>query len=133
LLEKIAVEQGHHIIVVKIDLPRDLLFRRLTGRLTCSHCGAIYHIEFKPPRREGICDLHDYPLFTRSDDNKEAIQQRLALFDEKTRPLLAYYAETNRLHRVDGTGTPEEVFERLSAIFARATGLKVERQAATDE
>lgn len=133
LLEKIAAEQNNRIVVVKIDVPRDLLFYRLAGRLTCSVCGAIYNMESRPPKREGICDLDGQPLFTRSDDNADAIRQRLALFDEKTRPLLNYYAETNRLRRVDGTGTPEEVFARLAEIFARETSLEGERRAAGDE
>lgn len=133
LLEKIAAEQDNRIVVVKIDVPRELLFRRLTGRLTCSQCSTIYHVEFKPPKREGVCDLDGQPLFTRSDDNEDAIRQRLALFDEKTRPLLDYYAETNRLRRVDGTGKPEEVFERLARIFARETSLEGERQATNNE
>lgn len=133
LLETIAAEHSHRIVVVKIDVPRDLLFRRLAGRLTCSRCGAIYNMESRPPKRAGICDLDGQPLFTRSDDNEDAIQQRLALFDEKTRPLLNYYAETNRLRRVDGTGTPDEVFARLAEIFARESSLEGESKAASDE
>jgi adenylate kinase len=117
LLESIAMELGHRISVISIEVPRDLLFKRLAGRRTCSACGAIYHVDFKPSKIEGVCDLDGQPLFTRSDDNEEAIARRLALYDEKTRPLLDYYAESGRLNRVDGTGTPKDVFGRIAGAL----------------
>jgi len=120
LLEDIGHSLGPEIIVLNIDVPRDELYRRLTGRLTCTKCGSIYHVQFQPPRRSGICDLDGATLFTRSDDNEEAIAQRLALYDEKTRPLLEYYRKSGRLHSVDGTGTPEEVFSRVAAIIGES-------------
>lgn len=118
LLERIAQSQGYNILVIKIDVDRELLYRRLTGRRTCTKCGAIYHTEFLPSKQEGVCDLDGQALFTRSDDNEEAIQQRLALYDEKTRPLLDYYGGSGRLIKVDGTGTPEEVFDRISEVIS---------------
>ena len=118
LLERIAQSQGYKILVIKIDVDRELLYRRLTGRRTCTKCGAIYHTEFLPSKQEGVCDLDGQALFTRSDDNEEAIQQRLALYDEKTRPLLDYYGGSGRLIKVDGTGTPEEVFDRISEVIS---------------
>lgn len=117
LLESIAESLGHQITVVSMEAPREMLIKRLTGRRTCSACGAIYNIYFKPSKSEGVCDLDGQPLFTRSDDNEDAIVQRLALYDEKTRPLLDYYAQGGRLHAVDGTGSPEEVFQRITAIL----------------
>jgi adenylate kinase len=116
LLEKIAEAQGHEILVVEIDVPRELLYKRLTGRKTCSVCGAIYHVYFKPSKQDGVCDLDGSPLFTRSDDNEESIARRLALYDEKTQPLFDYYAQTGRLHKIDGTGSPEEVGDRVARI-----------------
>lgn len=113
LLESIADHIGHPIEVVSIEVPRELLFERLASRQTCSSCGTTYNSHFKPSAKQGVCDLDGQPLFTRSDDNKESIAQRLVLYDEKTRPLLIYYAESGRLHRVDGTGAPEEVFARI--------------------
>ena len=114
LLERIAQSQGYNILVIKIDVDRDLLYKRLAGRRTCSSCGAIYHKDFLPSKQEGVCDLDGQALFTRSDDNEESIRQRLALYDEKTRPLLDYYGESGRLVKVDGTGTPEKVFDQIS-------------------
>jgi adenylate kinase len=113
LLESIAEELGHRISVISIEAPRESLSKRLAGRQTCSCCGAIYNIYFKPSAKEGVCDLDGCQLFTRSDDNAESIAQRLALYDEKTRPLLDYYEKSGRLKKVDGSGAPEEVFDRL--------------------
>ena len=125
LLEKIAQEGGHRIVVIKIDVPKELLLRRLTGRRICKLCNSIYHVEFKPPKVDEVCDLDGEPLYTRPDDNIEAIQQRLQLYVEKTKPLLDYYAETGRLHRVDGTGTPENVFARIAEVVAQASNAEV--------
>jgi adenylate kinase len=119
LLEKIAQEGGSRIVVIKIDVPKELLLRRMTGRLVCRRCNSIYHVEFKPPKDDTLCDLDGDMLFTRPDDNIEAIQQRLQLYVEKTKPLLDYYGESGRLHRVDGTGTPDNVFERIAGVVAR--------------
>jgi len=118
LLEEIAASQGHRICVIEISVPRELLFKRLTGRRTCSGCGATYNIYFKPSKEEGICDLDGKPLFIRSDDNEEAIAKRLALYDEMTLPLLDYYAQVGYLHRVDGDAPPEEVSERIAEIVS---------------
>jgi adenylate kinase len=117
LLEKIAADCGNRIIAIKIDVPSELLHKRLAGRRICTGCGATYNIYFKPPKHEGVCDLDGQPLYTRSDDNEEAIQQRLSLYDEKTRPLLDYYRGSGRLLVVNGAGAPEEVFNAvLSAV-----------------
>jgi adenylate kinase len=116
LLERIAQGQGHRIVAINIDVPREDLLHRLSGRRMCPACGAIYHVDFKPPKSDNACDVDGSPLVTRTDDNEEAIRQRLSLYDEKTRPLLDYYDESNRLHVVDGTGTPEEVFDRILEV-----------------
>jgi|SRR6185436_5143287 adenylate kinase len=122
VLEKIAESQGHSIVVVEIDVPRDLLRKRLAGRRTCSVCGAIYHTQFKPSKNDGVCDLEGAPLFTRSDDHEESIARRLGLYDEKTHPLLDYYSKTGRLYKVDGTGTSEEVGGRIANVLKLTGG-----------
>lgn len=121
LLESIASELTHEIAVLSIDLPRESLLKRLTGRQTCGVCGSIYNVYFKPSKVPGVCDVEGEPLFTRSDDNAESIAKRLALYDEKTRPLLEYYAQSGRLREVDGTGTTEEVFSRIVNALGKQT------------
>ena len=119
LLESIAEQLGHRITVISIEVPRELLFKRLAGRRTCSACGAIYNVFFNPSRTEGVCDLDGHPLFERSDDNEDVIARRLALYDEKTPPLLDHYAESDRLRKVDGTGPLEDVFARVAAASGK--------------
>lgn len=133
LLERIAQSRGHRIVVVKIDVPREVLLKRLAGRRTCTVCGSIYHVKYKPPAQDGVCDLDGQPLFTRSDDYPEAIENRLALYDEKTRPLLDYYGESNRLHKVDGMGTVEEVFDRIADVYRKESASEGERKVMNDE
>jgi len=125
-LEQIAQAQGHRISVIKIDAPTELLYKRLAGRRTCTHCNSIYNIYFKPPAEPGVCDLDGNPLSTRSDDNEESIAKRLELYEEKTRPLLDYYGESGRLYAVDGTGSPEEVHERVVNLFRQASAGEVD-------
>ncbi|MEW6126520.1 MAG: adenylate kinase [Acidobacteriota bacterium] len=116
LLEQLARQQGHSITVISIDVPRDLLFKRLAGRLTCSNpsCGRIYNIYFKPPKVAGKCDVCGSDLYKRDDDTEEAIAKRLAEYDKKTKPLLDYFAQTERLKIVDGTLPPTEVFDAIA-------------------
>ena len=118
LLEDIAADQGHQICVIEIDVPRELLFKRLTGRRTCPVCGTIYNIYFKPSKEEGVCDLDGNPLFKRSDDNEEAIAKRLALYDEMTLPLLDYYAQLGYLNGVNGNASTEVVAERIAEVVS---------------
>src|SRR5215467_5145177 len=116
LLESIAAGQGNRIIVIDIDVPRELLKKRLTGRRMCPACGAIYNIYFKPPSRDEVCDLDGSALIIRSDDTEEAIEKRLAQYDEKTRPLLDYYRERGSLFTVNGTDPPDQVSAAIARI-----------------
>lgn len=117
LLEDVAKDQVQRLTAINIEVPREMLWRRLGGRRTCSRCGAVYNIYSKPSKIEGVCDLDGQPLFTRSDDNEESILRRLSLYDEKTRPLFDYYREAGRLFDVDGSGSPEEVFEQIAQLL----------------
>ncbi len=119
LLEDVAKEQGHRITAISIDVPRDLLFKRLAGRLNCRAGGHLYNLYFKPPQQQGICDVDGSELYQRTDDYPEAIAKRLAEYDEKTKPILNYYAESGRLYEVNGTGSPDEVFNEIARIVAR--------------
>jgi adenylate kinase len=117
MLEQIAAEQGHDIVAILVDVPFDLLEKRATGRRTCPVCGEIYNIYFKPPAREGFCDLHPEAQLThRADDIAETIKARLATYERDTQPLLDYYDGTGRLRRVDGTREPEAIYPDIERI-----------------
>jgi adenylate kinase len=116
-LEELAKEQGKEIRAIEVDVPKEELMKRLTGRRTCPVCGEIYNIYSKPPRTEGVCDLHlDAQLSQRADDNEEKVRVRLETYEEQTKPLLEYYERTGRLQRVDGTGEVESIYSELEKL-----------------
>jgi adenylate kinase len=122
LLEQLAGLRGDKIVAVQISVPRDMLWKRLAGRRTCSTCGATYNVYLKPSKVDGVCDLDQGSLAVRDDDRPEAIEQRLALYDEKTKPLLEYYKRSGRLREVDGTGDPVDVSSRIIGVLG-VTGI----------
>ena len=116
-LEELAAERGKSIQAVEVDVPRDELMKRLTGRRSCPVCGEIYNIYSKPPKADGFCDFHpDAALDHRADDSEEKVAVRLATYDELTKPLLDYYERSGRLKKVDGTGEIEDIFRELDEL-----------------
>ena len=116
-LEKLAAEQGKEIVAVQVDVPFELLEKRMTGRRNCPVCGEIYNIYFKPPQHDNVCDHHPEAQLThRADDNPETVRARLATYEEQTRPLIDYYRSKNLLHVVDGTGEPEGIYEQIERV-----------------
>jgi adenylate kinase len=102
-----------------IDVSEDEILRRLGGRRTCEEDPThIYHLEFDPPEKEGVCDVDGAKLTVRDDDKPEVIKNRLAQYREKTEPLISYYEEREMLHRVAGENPPPEVEERIHGILA---------------
>jgi adenylate kinase len=117
-LEGLAKEQGLEIQAIEVDVPRDELMKRLTGRRSCSVCGEIYNIYSKPPKDDSVCDRHPDPQLThRSDDNEESVSTRLATYDELTRPLIEYYERSGRLKKVDGMGDLEDIYSELNGLI----------------
>src|SRR5580765_3679226 len=113
-LEELAEEQGKEIQAIEVDVPRDELMKRLTGRRSCPVCGEIYNIYSKPPKREGFCDDHqDAKLDHRADDSEEKVRVRLETYDELPKPRLEYYEQSRRLKKIDGTGEIEEIYEKI--------------------
>ena len=116
-LEDLAAEQTKVIQAIEVDIPRDELTRRLTGRRSCPVCGEIYNIYSKPPKVDGRCDIHpDTDLVHRADDNEESVATRLATYDELTKPLLAYYQKSGRLQKLDGRGDVEQIYSELERL-----------------
>lgn len=99
--------------VFLLDVPRDALFKRLTGRRVCPKCKRSYNIYYLPPKREGICDDDGTQLIQRPDDREDVIRERLATFEKQTQPVIDYYARQGRLLKVNGDLPPEQVFDQL--------------------
>lgn len=99
--------------VVCIEVDDDVVVQRLSGRMGCTKCGEIYHRDSKPPKREGLCDKCNSPLFVRTDDQPETILERLRVFRENTQPVIDYYDAKGLLMRIDGADEPEEVYSAI--------------------
>ena len=91
--------------------------RRMGGRRACVGCGATYHLEYAPPKQEGICDTCGGELILRDDDKPETVTKRLGVYHEQTQPLIDYYTNAGILKRVDGTVDIDEVFQAITEIL----------------
>lgn len=121
VLDEQIAERGETLAaVVHIDVKRDVLMKRLTGRLVCKTCGATYHREFNPPKVEGVCDLDGGELYVRSDDTEEAVARRLDIYFEQTEPLLERWRERGLVLDVDGDQAIDDVTEAIAAALTPA-------------
>ena len=102
---------------INVDVPDENIIRRMGGRRACLSCGATYHIEHVPPKKEGICDKCGQELVLRDDDKPETVKNRLQVYKEQTQPLIDFYTKQGVLHNVDGTKDMNEVFEAIVAIL----------------
>lgn len=103
--------------VLLIDVPDEEVIRRLSGRRVCAEAGHNYHVDFDPPAREDICDQDGSPLIQRDDDKPHVIEHRLAVYHEKTQPLVDYYDLQGVLRRIDGALKPAEVSDQINAAI----------------
>lgn len=108
--------------VINVSVPREDVVRRLTGRRSCPKCQAVFHTEFAPPARAGFCDRCGGELMQRSDDKRETVENRLAVYETQTAPLIAYYRQRGLLSDVDGAGKVEQVQQRVVELLS-ANGL----------
>ena len=102
---------------VDVDVPDEAIISRMSGRRACLACGATYHIEFNPPKKEGICDQCGEPLVLRNDDKPETVKNRLDVYHRQTQPLIDYYKKEGILAQVDGTQSMDQVFEDIVKIL----------------
>ena len=117
-LTKALEEMGQKIdYAVDVDVPDENIVSRMSGRRACITCGATYHVQFAPPKAEGICDKCGAELVLRDDDKPETVQKRLTVYHEQTQPLIDYYRRAGVLVSVDGTQSMDQVFESIVKIF----------------
>ena len=113
-LDDFLNEQGIKLdAVLNVDVPAEKLIRRMVGRRVCKTCGATYHVEFNPPKKDGICDNCGATLIQRADDTEATAKNRLEVYDRNTAPLLNYYEKQNILKVVNGDKPLDEVFESI--------------------
>lgn len=99
--------------VVNVAVASEVLIKRAVGRRVCKVCGATYHVEFNPPKVEGVCDNDNSPLIQRDDDTEETVKKRIEVYNNQTSPLIDYYKAQNLLLSVDGVQSIEKVFEDI--------------------
>lgn len=104
--------------VVLLDVPDQELVRRLSGRRICVKAGHNYHVEFDPPKHEGVCDQDGSRLVQRDDDQPDVVKNRLQVYHDKTHPVIGYYDEQGLLKRIDGTRDPADVHDHIRAVIA---------------
>ena len=118
VLDKALTELGDHIdYAIDVNVPDENIIKRMSGRRACLTCGATYHIEHVPPKKEGICDACGNELVLRDDDKPETVKNRLDVYHKQTQPLIDYYTEKNILKTVDGTVDKMDVFGAITSIL----------------
>ncbi len=117
--ETLATLKSVHPVkaVIHLDVAREELISRLSGRRVCASCGSTFHVSANPPKMAGICDKCGNTLQQRADDNPESVAVRLDVYEKNTRPILDFYAKQGNYRKVPGVGTTEEIYKRLMAII----------------
>lgn len=115
--------QATIIVVPYIHVHPDVLLERLAGRWTCKKCGHGYHIIFKPPKEEGICDIDGSPLYQRDDDTEATQRHRIEVYFEQTAPLIDYFQQRELLVEINGEQTIDEVHRDLVNAVVAAKSL----------
>jgi adenylate kinase len=111
--------------VLLIDAPDDEVIKRISGRRMCVKNQHVYHVDFDPPKHDGVCDQDGSRLIQRDDDKPETVKKRLEVYHAQTKPLIDYYESRSNLRRFDGSRTPSEVHDHIRATLAT---LKLEEQ-----
>mgnify|MGYP004523882165 FL=1 len=118
VLDKALTELNDKIdYAINVDVPDENIVKRMSGRRACVACGATYHIEHIPPRKEGVCDKCGETLILRDDDKPETVLNRLKVYHDQTQPLIDFYTKKGVLKSVDGTVDMQDVFASIVAIL----------------
>ncbi len=118
VLDKAVSELNDSIdFAINVDVKDENIIRRMSGRRACLKCGATYHIEHVPPKKEGICDACGSELVLRDDDKPETVEKRLKVYHDQTQPLIDYYSKKGILKEVDGSQDKDDVFNAIVDIL----------------
>lgn len=118
VLDNALQELGDKIdYAIDVEVPDENIIKRMSGRRACLGCGATYHIEHIPPKKDGVCDTCGQELVLRDDDQPETVKNRLEVYHEQTQPLIDFYTEKGILKTVDGTKDMKDVFAAIVSIL----------------
>jgi adenylate kinase len=119
ILENALEKRGRGLTaVLLIDAPDEEVIKRISGRRVCVKNGHVYHVDFDPPKHEGVCDQDGSRLIQRDDDRPETVRKRLGVYHDQTEPLVDWFEKKSLLRRFDGTRSPDEVHDRIRATLA---------------
>ncbi|SHE46957.1 adenylate kinase [Clostridium fallax] len=117
-LQSFLTERNENLdTALLIEVPKDFILERMTGRRVCPSCGASYHIKFNPPQVDGKCDLCGSDVIQRKDDTEVTVKERLEVYEKQTQPLIDFYKKKELLSIVDGTQAINEVFESICKLL----------------
>ena len=120
-LDDLLEHRGERLVtVIEITAPRDVLVERLSGRRVCPNCGAVYHMEFNPPKVDSVCDNCGHQIIQRADDTPEVHAKRLKVFFDQTAPLIEFYQKRGQLVEIDGEQPIPAVTAALQAAVEAA-------------
>ncbi len=118
VLDNEVAKLGEKIdFAIDVEVPDENIIRRMGGRRACPKCGATYHVEHIPPKKEGICDACGENLVLRDDDKPETVKNRLEVYHKQTQPLIDHYSKQNILRTVDGTADMQDVFDSIVRLL----------------
>jgi adenylate kinase len=117
-LDEFLNSRGEHMdAILYIDADVDLLSARIAGRRVCKSCGNVYHVQYKKPNVEGICDECHGELYQRKDDMEDTVRRRLHIYHDVTAPIIDYYKDLQAFHAIDGNGNIEETHEKVMNVI----------------
>jgi adenylate kinase len=117
-LDKVLTDMNASLdLALSIDVEKDDLIKRLTGRRTCKNCQQMYNVYFSPPKKDGVCDKCSGELYQRDDDKEETIKKRLDVYEASTAPLIEYYGKRGILKSVKGIGSIDDIFNRICSVL----------------
>ena len=117
-LDEFLNSRGEHMdAILYIDADVDLLSARIAGRRVCKSCGNVYHVQYKKPNLEGICDACHGELYQRKDDMEDTVRRRLHIYHDVTAPIIDYYKNLQAFHAIDGNGNIEETHEKVMNVI----------------
>ncbi|MCX6650324.1 MAG: adenylate kinase [Methanomassiliicoccales archaeon] len=116
-----ALDKFFHVeMAVDLEVDQEVLIKRLTERRSCKACNAVFHLEFNPPKKKGICDKCGGELYQRSDDTEKIVRERFTTYTERTAPLTEHYRKKGVLKSVDGMGSIDDVYKRIAKVIKAA-------------
>ena len=117
-LDEALAKDGEKIeFAIDIEVPDENIINRMSGRRSCKDCGAIFHVQYNPPKKENCCDVCGGELILRDDDKAETVKKRLDVYHTQTQPLIDFYTERKVLVEVDGTQSMDKVFDDIMKIL----------------